>query len=127
MTEQTVNIPLLRKAVEWAEAEAAKPWELCEWYQVETIAEPSTVRPSYIDREMGVSATARKSSDCGTCFCIAGYVVSVCDGPDYRRGSVMAQASELLGLKGENDILFAPSNTIEEVREFAESIAGERL
>lgn len=127
MTETTVNIPLLRKAVEWAEAEAAKPWELCEWNQQDTIRPPENVLPSFRDLQAGVSVSAQKAAECGTCFCVAGYVVAVIDGPAWR-DSRMKRAAEHLGLNDDDAWdLFAANNTIADVRRIAESIAGERL
>lgn len=119
------NIPLLRKAVEWAEAEAAKTDGTCLWNQ-------------------GVWAA---STDCGTAHCIAGYVVMAAhpgnvtvaeseygdldlyvDGEEALWGET---AQELLGLTVHERVdLFDGANTITDVRLFAEQIAaraGERL
>ena len=118
MNETTVNIPLLRKAVEWAEAEAQKPYADCAWHQA------AYVLPKEI------ASGAGKSRDCGTCYCIAGYVASLVD-PGYEYVNDMAApaiALEALGLDAYGDRgLFAPNNTIEDVRRIAEEIAGERL
>jgi hypothetical protein len=78
MTDQTVNIPLLRKAVEWAEAEAAKPPELCEWRQTYWVTPASEVEAAM----WGIWADSRsavevgRAPECGTCYCVAGYVVA---------------------------------------------------
>lgn len=130
MTEPTVNIPLLRKAVEWAEAEAAKPVELCQWEQGVWQTTPETqvwARNRLIDKpqinDQWVIRAAAKTEDCGTCYCIAGYVEVLHDLP--ARGD---KAAELLGIsRGAAFSLFDGDNTIEDVRRIAESIAGERL
>jgi hypothetical protein len=114
MTE--VNIPLLRKAVEWAEAEAAKPRAECQWYQ-----------------RFWVTPAVCVGRDCGTCFCIAGYVGQALDAR-YADGDwvddvhVSEFACEALGLDGgAMELLFCGVNTIKDVRRIAEEIAGERL
>lgn len=117
----TVNIPLLRKAIEWAEAEAAKPaGEFCAWNQGAFIMQTA----------------------CGTAFCIAGYVGQIVD-PRYAQAErvddvpVGQAAVEALGIPVEDGCrdpgctcgvpLFSATNTIEDVRRIAESLAGERL
>lgn len=141
MTEQTVNIPLLRKAVEWAEAEAAKPWATRQWYQPLWAAEASLVSPSLDDLESGISARATKAADCGTCYCIAGFVTSLAAADERAGLGYVAQygddgemlvpkeyATQALGLNRQQAVrLFDANNDIEDVRRIAESIAGERL
>jgi hypothetical protein len=133
MTEPNVNIPLLRKAVEWAEAEAAKPWELSEWNQ-SMWAMPASALVRYHDG-------AKKAPECGTCYCIAGFVSSLhaaevradgdCADLLDADGFVIEEdeyAQNALGLtERQANTLFRASNTIEDVRRIAESIAGERL
>jgi hypothetical protein len=133
MTDQ-VNIPLLRKAVEWAEAEAAKPPEMCEWEQRRYIlprldeADPETA-----SAYGGLENVARereefgKAEECGTCYCIAGYVAAVSGRPfDYYSAEYVA--SEELGISAFGaDALFCATNSIADVRRIAEEIAGERL
>jgi hypothetical protein len=126
------NIPLLRKAVEWAEAEAAKTDGTGLWNQ----------------------AAYAVATDCGTAFCIAGWTVAnaaedVTVGPyptgygteagelqqaihDNGKPVVWeSEAASLLGLTdGEAWDLFNVDNDIHTVRRLAESIAarvGERL
>lgn len=124
----TPNIPLLRKAVEWAEAEAAKTDGTCEWDQV---------------------AWARKTK-CGTSFCIAGYVVMASVPGAVIPNLAFQEEGEWLQLdvNGEPESwpdvaqaqlhitdteanwLFEANNSITDVRKFAERIAaraGERL
>lgn len=116
----TPNIPLLRKAVEWAEAEAAKTDGTCLWVQQSYITETA----------------------CGTAYCIAGYVAAV--SPEVTIPSTWSfpqmggrevpyheVGQTLLGLTTDEAYdLFDALNTIYDVRETAEEIAaraGERL
>jgi len=131
--QPTPNIPLLRKAVEWAEAESLRAedgeWDQREWRMV---------------------------TDCGTTYCIAGYVCFINgaewerprgamtihadadDDPEYtwtteegRWTTVEARARRLLGISmEESGRLFYPCEDIGGVRYVAEQIAtraGERL
>lgn len=125
-----VNVPLLRKAVEWAEAEAAKPDPLArQWDQSEYYRTPENRR----------AVAGRPQADCGTAYCIAGWVCHI-NGEQFRDthsgmtgllangATVIGRAQELLGLDYVTGIhLFTGSNTIEDVRRIAEDIAGERL
>lgn len=119
----TPNVPLLRKVVEWVEAEEAKPEEQREWYQ-----------PSYFVR--------RSHFDCETVCCVAGkialdegwvprfgigHLTSVCE-----KDGVVTLASEVarnaLGLdEYQSYNLFHGGNTASRVRRLAEEYAGERL
>lgn len=120
MSERQVNVPLLRKAVEWAEGEAAKPPELCEWWQGMWVTEPKDFA---IETVFGMP---KKAPECGTCYCIAGYICEVL-GLDTKRGYTEPSA-EALGIDGDRaEDLFHGGNTIEDVRRIAEGIAGERL
>lgn len=118
-----VNIPLLRKAVEWAEAEAAKPAELCEWVQADYRVEPARAQSMY-----------DKAPGCGTCYCIAGFVGAQLDARYTQKNLVDGVhvnefAAKALGInltEADND-LFHEDNTIEDVRRIAEELAGERL
>lgn len=120
-----VDIPLLRKVVEWAETEAAKPPELCEWNQ-ETWVAPANKADDEAWSFGYVLPKARvRAPECGTCFCIAGYTASITVGPTEDIGEV---AQEILGLcPGDAGALFNVSNTIEDIRRIAEDIAGESL
>lgn len=134
MTEPTVNIPLLRKAVEWAEAEAAKGFERSEWYQADWVVTPE-MRAEFarVQRAHGatqVLGVASKAPECGTCYCIAGYVTHEIEAVPVgsNHPSWIDIARPALGLnEHQADQLFAANNTIEDVRRIAESIAGERL
>lgn len=120
------NLPLLRKAVEWAESEARKPQADSEWYQ----------------DHFAVSGEAIGRS-CGTAYCIAGWIAHQAgshrielDSIDGDGSAMVAQ--ELLGITHEDAWcggfyeggLFAAGNSIEDVRLVAETIArryGEEL
>lgn len=115
----TVNIPLLRKAVEWAEAEAAKPDRYCEWWQASYKLDGEDI-----------------GRECETCYCIAGYVVHLNGGlpPDGDYEDYDEIAANLLGIDTDHHNfgsgLFNGDNKIEDVRRIAEQIAaeaGERL
>jgi hypothetical protein len=122
------NIPLLRKAVEWAEAEAAKTDGTCLWDQ----------------------GSWAEQTDCGTTYCIAGYTVLIAlpqaemreredeNEPglldlyvDGERAWWSETAASVLGITREECLdLFEADNSIADVRLFAEQIAaraGERL
>jgi hypothetical protein len=122
-----VNIPLLRKAVEWAEAEAAKPERLSAWNQSWWAVQPESLG---------------RSTDCGTCYCIAGFIASMQElqeapseyvptdidfvGLDGGRVDASDVAMKALGVTDDKGLFYA-GNTIEDVRRIAESIAGESL
>lgn len=138
MTENNVNVPLLRKAVEWAEVEAAKPAIDCEWNQRGWVTLPW-------ERAEQLLAGADEIPDaveahCGTAYCIAGYVANLSGfwsdkeragagvewGVDGEHVSDFAQAKLGIDDAGASDLFYA-NNTIEQVRSIAETIAGERL
>lgn len=123
-----VNIPLLRKVVEWAEAEHAKGknhagFPLGEWYQGHWVT--------------------WSASPCGTSYCIAGYVGILEDDrlaelakegrwsythEDGEYVSSWTVAQKALGLtQFQAADLFKATNTITQVRAIAERIAGEAL
>lgn len=123
-----VNIPLLRKAVEWAEAEAAKPRELCEWEQgVWALSAEERAAAPLADMDLTELPMYEKAPGCGTCYCIAGFV-AVASGVETVGYYHEVEASRLLGLDPVQACdLFHADNTIEDVRRIAESLAGERL
>jgi hypothetical protein len=123
ITDPTPNIPLLRKCVEWAEAEAAKP------------------TGGMWNQEVWASET-----ECGTAFCIAGYACAIgvpgakiAKQPwlsdifvelhiDGEWASWSDTGQEILGLTDdEADDLFDSDNTVADVRRIAERIASEAL
>lgn len=127
-----VNVPLLRKAVEWVEAQDALGQDRSEWLQ-----------SNWFSR-FDVTGLQTISNDyCGTKACVAGYISEI-EGwkPFFRvgehatsivfkdslEGSAYDVAREALGLTlGEADRLFDGSNSAHRVRVVAEEIAGERL
>lgn len=134
-----VNIPLLRKAVEWAEAEAAKPDQrYSNWLQDTFIYEPDKATAYFVVNPI-------RASDCGTCFCIAGFIANetlrpgetlTASGIETADGRVVSydhRAEEELGLpigqwfNTEERHLFDDNNSIEDVRRLAEELAGEKL
>lgn len=143
--ETEVNIPLLRKAVEWAEAEAAKPEIDCLWDQSDYITHPVVrawrMTGQYVDLDQ--EPVARRAErerlantvapHCGTAYCIAGWVGQLLDPrfekADDVKGMCVAEfAADALGLDPDQaDELFEGSNTIKEVRSIAERIAGGAL
>ena len=124
----TPNLPLLRKCVEWAEAEAAKTDGTCAWDQT-----------TWMERDTA----------CGTTYCIAGYAVAVAGhevGAEVTMCSIgccaeikvngepaswVETGATLLGLDYSTALrLFDADNRIDDVRIVAEGIAeraGERL
>jgi hypothetical protein len=134
VSEPEVNIPLLRKAVEWAEAEAQKPvWE-SQWRQGSYIWPAKHRHDWYLSRLHEATVDREQlEKHCGTAYCIAGYVGQLLE-PGYASESahrgvhVFAFAANALGLtEDQADSLFDGSNTIEDVRQAAEEIAGEKL
>lgn len=117
----TLDVPLLRKVVEWAEAEAARPIEECEWNQ-----------------ELWAVAGVEIERTCGTAFCVAGKLIYDADGAeslDLLSGlGAVERGAELLGVQprdvwsndcyGEIQGLFAPENTITDVRTEAVRLAA---
>lgn len=124
------DIPRLRKAVEWVEAEAARPWPERQWEQGYYVATRETTDKDA--RAAWASLAYRESApkSCGTCFCVAGFVDQL-DGQSSPYGEVSTSARRLLGLtREEAGALFAAGNSATDVRRIAESIAarvGERL
>lgn len=135
-----VNVPLLRKVVEWAEAESKKPEIDREWKQDLWITTPAAKAFSLFRDVCGVTVKATQvkqvAEHCGTAYCIAGYIAqsvdaryvseSEVDGVDVSR-----VAARELGI--EEDLacarggLFYGSNTIHDIRRIAEELAGEKL
>jgi hypothetical protein len=144
-----VNIPLLRKAVEWAEAEAAKPEIDRQWAQRRWVTTPEERARDFAEDGIGLSyreAAETLAPHCGTAYCIAGYVGQLLE-PRYATSvtvdgvHVSEFAAEALGIdtsgsrmwhdpyEGQVVVpdLFEEDNTAADVRRIAEEIAGERL
>jgi hypothetical protein len=124
VTTPTPDVPLLRKAVEWVEAEDAKDPADSAWYQ-------------------GSWVTSDPLRSCGTAYCVAGYVGTLVDSRfenSAKNGGwlvdpawvndlhVSRVAQDALGLTDHQaEMLFDANNTAEDIRFFAEEIAGEPL
>lgn len=116
----TVNVPLLRKVVEWVESqELIGPQAGREWYQ---------------GTWFGIGL---EGWSCGTAMCIAGKL-ALDDGWTPVNGAIVRKAgteaavhvvaARLLGIDPYSDIsLFYGSNTAADIRALAEALAGERL
>lgn len=127
-----VNVPLLRKGVEWAEVEACRPFAERAWDQ--------QVYRASVGAELYNPETQDYEIKCNTAYCIAGWTVAVTLGDNEQQSltgdvlsltgdfiaTVEGRALEMLGLEGDSG-LFDCNNSIEEVRRIAEEIAGERL
>lgn len=142
MNHPTLDIPLLRKAVEWVETEAARPeggaWNQGQWVfnitQYLDRHDDRTDAEAYL-QQLGIATS------CGTAYCVAGYIGQLLN-PGYETTDhcmingedthVSDFAQVALGLTmNERDRLFDGDNdAAETVRKVAESIAaraGERL
>lgn len=128
------NVPLLRKVVEWAEAQSV-------------LAESKWFQGSWFRQEVKLAKQDLTDPMCGTSMCLAGYaahldgwmpVLESTEDGIYQQANQAhkdgvfqnyeAIGAELLDLTyGEGERLFAGYNTVVEIREIAEAIAGERL
>ena len=124
-----VNVPLLRKAVEWVEEQDKLPLVQSQWNQGNWVTSPENWAAD-IAWETG---TTVDPAACGTAYCVAGYIGQMLN-PEYKETSIVDDvhvsdfAAEALGLEYyEADELFSGSNEAEDVRRIAERIAGERL
>lgn len=135
----TVDIPLLRKTVEWAEAEAAKAerdptyhpeWQQDDWMQARDRAKWLTwiERTPFEQRRKLPIWETYKAAGCGTAYCIAGKITADSDQPN---ADPEIQARKMLGLTHyQASELFDGGNDIEDIRAVAEAIAveaGEKL
>lgn len=143
-----VNIPMLRKAVEWVEEQDKLPKIESRWNQGQWLTDANVVLNDAALEALGGpewfwSATyspqtlreKRKELEhlCGTAYCVAGYVAQLHD----ERYAVSAEvegnhsqdvARRVLGLSADQaDRLFYGENTAADVRRIAEEIAGEKL
>jgi hypothetical protein len=109
------DVPLLRKAVEWMQAQAALPEKECQWVQGQWVIPAETI-----------------GRECGTCYCVAGYVASL-TGEVHTRTQTMAgshehvwqRAQHALGLtEYEADWLFQGGNDLADVQRIAGRIAA---
>lgn len=150
--EPTLNVPLLRKAVEWVEHEAAKPEIDREWYQGTYVATPRQHARALAwwavadDAELPEvdEMAARLEPHCGTAYCVAGYVAQLVDERFAGKSYIFAPddpdadddgdlhcsalAARELGLSMDQAYdLFYAGNTAADVRRHAEGFAGEAL
>ena len=130
-----VNIPELRKAVEWVEeqAELARRGLPSEWDQALWVSEVDRY-----NRQRNTDGNLIIPAPCGTVCCVAGHVAlehgCYLDADDHFRAANGAEAfapdvaEKVLGLNQvDASDLFDPSNTSADVRRIAEQIAGEPL
>lgn len=125
----TINVPLLRKTLEWAYGEhlKAERGEVSEWSQGDWMAPTRDVQPWNLDRE-DVDAAVQEGTACGTACCIAGKVAydegwrpvafqgGTITGRDGRVDSAFEVGARLLGLNdGQAKDLFNGCNTIGEL------------
>ena len=130
-----VNIPLLRKAVEWAEAEAVKPEIDRTWIQGTWITRSWTAAYDMLEEVSNIEDHQLKAvaEHCGTAYCVAGYIGQLLD----ERYAIVSEVDgvhvsefveQALGLdECDAEALFAGGNSIEDIRILAERFAGERL
>jgi hypothetical protein len=116
-----VNIPLLRKAVEWVEKQDKLPKQQRQWDQADWLS-PEDVRIEFDTLAPG----------CGTAYCLAGYVAQLLD-EDYKHSEEPDGkphsadfADTALGLPADHR-MFSCNNSAADIRRIAESIAGESL
>ena len=142
--EPEVNIPLLRKGLEWVEWQDTLPLIDCEWNQGDFVISPEVKAFTLIageryrgDHRLTTAEcevlTSRVAPHCGTAYCFAGYVGQLEDGRYARTDEVdgihVGQfAQEQLGLtEDQAEALFSADNTAEDIRAICEDIAGEPL
>jgi hypothetical protein len=133
MTE--INIPLLRKAVEWVEAQDALPEIDSEWFQGNYVLGPAAKALYLVGREhrSEIQNLHQVAAHCGTVYCVAGYIGQLTD-ERYKHSDIVggvhvsAVAERELGLTyGQAQELFHGSNSAAHIRELAERFAGEAL
>lgn len=136
---RTINVPLLRKAVEWVEEQAALPAIDCHWHQAAYVQSPHA-RAFGLLKSVGFPAETRTvenltkvAKHCGTAYCVAGYIGQLLDDRYVTCEQVDGVhvgdfAARQLGLdQFRADELFDGSNTAADVRRIAEKFAGEVL
>lgn len=117
-----VNIPVLRKAVEWVEEQDKFPAETRSWNQYGIITSEE-YRVRSLKHEQG----------CGTGYCIAGYIAETFAPEELAAGQpVIRTAMRVLNLTLHDLIttgqtLFAAENSAAQIRTYAEKLAGEKL
>jgi hypothetical protein len=136
-----INTPLLRKAVEWVEEQAALDVSARQWRQSSWIAPAVTFDEVAVNDDHEFYQAFTVEPTCRTKACVAGKLVLDAGYTRFRRvdwsiDSVMTEngweqipvvARRLLGAENFDGGLFDLSNTAEDVRRIAEDIAGEKL
>ena len=142
MTE--VNVPLLRKGLEWVEWQDTLPIIDSEWNQGDYLISPTVKAFTMVagERYLGnhrltmleiEALTTRVAPHCGSAYCFAGYVGQLEDAryakTDEVDGVHVGQfAQEQLGItEDQAEALFSADNTAADIRAICESIVGEPL
>ena len=74
-TDLKVNIPLLRKAVEWVEQQEKLPEWAREWDQEHWVSEKQWAQLDHLAAvECGDESAEKYAPHCGTAYCVAGYI-----------------------------------------------------
>lgn len=145
-TELEVNIPLLRKAVEWVEVQAELPEIDREWAQESYLTPASNRAVALVYGALRTTdhwdllssaglrrIAAQVAPHCGTAYCVAGWVAVQVDPRYITRDTVggihcSGVAQKALGLNDDQArMLFHGLNSADSIRRIAENIAGERL
>lgn len=121
---------LLRKGVEWVEEQDALPFEQRSWHQA----------CWWISPEHHAVMTGLKAKDCGSAYCLFGYLANITGqewdaatagmlGARLKSGrTVESYVRDLLDLDDqEAEELSRAGNSAADIREVAERLAGERL
>jgi len=142
-----IDVPLLRKAVEWVEEQEKLPTEERGWYQ------GSWGRRENAERTLPLHKLDKEEQGyCGTNMCLAGHIAvlagweieydwrgfgNFCYATEATKGGRTLDIQDIaikeLGAdKGDNDLslvhnLFHGENTAHDIRQSAEMLAGERL
>lgn len=138
MTEKTVDIPLLRKGLEWVEEQEALPVERRRWNQGQYVVSWRFFLDTRLTRRAFDAAATQPETaallDCGTACCFAGYIAQEAE-PGFTEKSIEYQntyardvAVDHLGITdGQARSLFDGDNSAAAVRRICEEIAGEPL
>lgn len=134
----TVNVSLLRKAVEWVEEQDKLPEIDREWVQGGWVTGPWNMAYNLVyeavplRRHEFAELANKLEPHCGTAYCVAGYIGQMHDAryakADNVGGVPVAEyAEKLLGIEGLDHDLFEGTNTAADIRRIAEKLAGEKL
>lgn len=136
-----VNVPLLRKAVEWVEEQDKLPlidrvWNQGDW--VTAAARRARQLLIGVPIEDRPEVAEQIEPHCGTAFCVAGYIGQMHDERYIKSQTVdgvhvSVYAADLLGLDYTNydgealHELFSGANSAYDIRQIAEELAGETM